>query len=47
MSKKIIVFGSKGLVGSSVTRLLKNYDYEIIASSRNDTNLFFLTKLKN
>lgn len=46
MSKKIIVFGSKGLVGSSVTRLLKNYDYEIIASSRNDTNLFFFDEVK-
>ena len=46
MSKKIIVFGSKGLVGNSVTRLLKNSDYEIIASSRNDTNLFLFDEVK-
>ena len=46
MSKKIIVFGSKGLVGSSVTRLLKNSDYEIIGSSRSDTNLFFFDEVK-
>jgi len=38
---KILIFGSKGLVGSSLNRILtKNKNYKIISSSREDTNLF-------
>ena len=37
---KILVFGSNGLVGSSVTRTLRDASYETIASNRQDTNLF-------
>ena len=39
---KILVFGSKGLVGSSTVKLLKDKSIykQIIASSREDTNLF-------
>ena len=38
---KILIFGSKGLVGSSLNKILsKNNDYEIISSSREDTDLF-------
>ena len=39
---KILVFGSKGLVGSSTVKILneKNIYKKIIASSRQDTNLF-------
>ena len=42
MSKKILVLGSKGLVGSSLNRYLssQNFDYEITASTRDDTDLF-------
>ena len=43
---KILIFGSNGLVGSSITRTLKNAGYEVIPSSRQDTNLFALMKLK-
>ena len=40
--KKIIVFGSNGLVGNSLKRRLENYkdDFDIFFSTRNDTNLF-------
>ncbi|MBL6679073.1 MAG: GDP-L-fucose synthase [Flavobacteriaceae bacterium] len=40
--KKIIVFGSNGLVGNSLRRSLENYkdDFDIFFSTRNDTNLF-------
>tara|TARA_B100001564_G_scaffold244539_1_gene207290 strand:- start:12112 stop:13029 length:918 start_codon:yes stop_codon:yes gene_type:complete len=38
---KILIFGSKGLVGSSLNRILtKNTNYKIISSSREDTDLF-------
>jgi GDP-L-fucose synthase len=39
---KILVFGSRGLVGSSTVKILKekNIYKQIIASSREDTNLF-------
>ncbi len=38
---KILIFGSKGLVGSSLNRILtKNKNYKIISSSREDTDLF-------
>lgn len=39
---KILVFGSNGLVGSSVVKILKEKPIykEVIASTRNDTNLF-------
>lgn len=46
---KILIFGSKGLVGSAVSKHLKlNRDFNIIKSERSDTNLFSLndTKLK-
>ena len=38
---KILVFGSKGMVGSSINRVLsKNSEFELDPSSRNDTDLF-------
>ena len=39
---KILVFGSRGLVGSSTVKTLKdkNIYKQIIASNRKDTNLF-------
>ena len=38
---KVLILGSKGMVGSSVARLLSSQnDYEIIESSREDTDLF-------
>ena len=43
---KILVFGSNGLVGSSVTRTLRNASYETIASNRQDTNLFNFDETK-
>lgn len=43
---KILIFGSNGLVGSSVTRTLRNANYEIIPSNRQDTNLFNLDETK-
>ena len=41
---KIMIFGSKGMVGRSLVRILSNSDTvgELIASSRDDTNLFSL-----
>ena len=44
---KILILGSNGLVGSSLyRRLRKNKEYEVIGSTRNDANLFFLPQLK-
>jgi GDP-L-fucose synthase len=46
--KKIIVFGSNGLVGSSVVRKLNNDNkYQVTASTRNDTNLFKLEEVSS
>ena len=41
---KIIIFGSNGMVGRSLVRILSKSDSisEIISSSRDDTNLFSL-----
>jgi GDP-L-fucose synthase len=42
---KVLVLGSKGMVGSSVSRKLKkNSSLDIFESNRNDTNLFSLTE---
>jgi len=39
--KKILVLGSKGMVGSSVVRILSNFEkFEVIPSNRKTTNLF-------
>ena len=44
---KILVLGSRGMVGSSVSRVLKNNkDINLFESSRDDTNLFSLTETK-
>ncbi len=44
---KILVLGSRGMVGSSVSRVLKsNKDINLFESSRDDTNLFSLTETK-
>lgn len=44
---KIIVFGSNGLVGSSLVRTLKSKNvFSIIPSTRKDTNLFSLDSTK-
>lgn len=44
---KILVFGSNGLVGSSLVRQLKkNSENEIFASNRNDTDLFHIDQTK-
>jgi len=40
MSIKVLVLGSKGLVGSSVTRTLTHSGYNVIPSNRDDTDLF-------
>lgn len=47
MDKKILIFGSKGLVGSSVNRIFSNDNYEIFPSSRADTNLFNLQEVQS
>ncbi|MDB4814571.1 GDP-L-fucose synthase [Acidimicrobiia bacterium] len=47
MDKKILIFGSKGLVGSSVNRIFSNDNYEIFSSSREDTNLFNLQEVQS
>ena len=40
---KVLVLGSKGMVGSAIVRNLQlDNDVQIIESSRNDTNLFSL-----
>lgn len=42
---KILVLGSRGMVGSSVSRILKKNNYiNLFESTRNDTNLFSLTE---
>ncbi len=49
MSKnKVLVFGSNGLVGKSLIRVLSNSDNvgELVPSTRNDTNLFSLEETK-
>ncbi len=44
---KILVLGSQGMVGSSVSRILKkNKDINLFESSRNDTDLFSLSQTK-
>ena len=44
---RILIFGSKGMVGSSLNRILKKFNsYEIISSSREDTDLFSLDQTK-
>ena len=45
---KALIFGSKGLVGSSVARKFKNSEIitEVIESSREDTNLFSFEETK-
>jgi len=47
MNKKIIVFGSKGLVGTSVTKIFSEAGYDIFPSSRKDTDLFKIDQVKN
>ena len=43
----ILVLGSQGMVGSSVSRILKkNKDINLFESSRNDTDLFSLSQTK-
>lgn len=37
---KVLVFGSNGLVGNSLRRILENYDYQVEFSTRNKVNLF-------
>ncbi len=45
---KILIFGSNGLVGSSLKRLLKdNKNYECFFSTRDDTDLFSLEDTSN
>ena len=39
---KILVFGSNGLVGSSIVRMFSNKDYNVVGSTRKDTDLFSL-----
>ncbi len=44
---KILVFGSNGMVGSSVVaNFIKNSSYEVFQSSRKDTNLFSLEETR-
>ncbi len=44
---KVLVLGSKGMVGSSVSRMLKNNnEIELFESARSDTNLFSLSETK-
>ena len=38
--KKILIFGSNGLVGNSLRRTFKDKKYEVFFSTRKDTNLF-------
>jgi len=45
--KKVLVLGSNGLVGSSCSRIFsKEKHYEVIKSTREDTNLFSLEETK-
>lgn len=42
-NKKVLIFGSNGLVGSSSTKIfLESNNYEVFASTRKDTDLFKL-----
>ena len=44
---KILIFGSKGMVGSSISRILEqDSKYELILSNREKTNLFNLDETK-
>ena len=44
---KILIFGSKGMVGSSLVNILSKYDsYQVVPSSRKDTDLFDLNQTK-
>ena len=47
--KKVIIFGSNGLVGKSLNRILSLSDKvsEIIPSTREDTDLFSIEQTKN
>ncbi len=46
--KKVLIFGSKGLVGSSCKRIfLESGNYDVFASTRDDTNLFDYASTKN
>ena len=51
VEKEVLIFGSNGLVGSSCVRILTKISKinSVIASNRNDTNLFSFdeTKRKN
>jgi GDP-L-fucose synthase len=49
MNKKILILGSRGLVGSSVYKTLKSSEMigEVINSSRKDTNLFDFKQTNN
>ena len=41
MTKKVLILGSSGLVGSSLNQYLSTYEeYKIISSTRKDTDLF-------
>ena len=46
MSKRVLIFGSNGLVGSSVNEIFLNTGYEIFASTRSDTDLFNLDEVR-
>ena len=44
---KVLILGSNGLVGSSLNRILSNSNnFEVIASTRKDTNLFLFDDTK-
>ena len=45
--KKILVFGSGGLVGNSLKRTINEDDFVVKYSTREDTNLFSLRNTKN
>ncbi len=46
---KVLIFGSTGLVGSSVFKKFSNFknDYSVIPATRNDANLFSLNETKS
>jgi GDP-L-fucose synthase len=46
MKKKVLVLGSNGLVGNSVSSYLKDKKFEVIKSNREDTNLFSFQSTK-
>ena len=46
MSKNVLIFGSNGLVGSSVYEIFLNTGYKIFASTRKDTDLFVLDEVR-